>query len=162
MAIEAPYSKYNRTNFKIGIFFCIGAAAIFAYDGYLSQYEWSFRRSFYEEHVIDGQPDSDMIFNRKSPIVFVGLAAVLTVWFLTRRNKKLLADENELIFSDNKRIAYDSIQKINKTYFDSKGFFTITHKNENGTEKNCRLSYRTYDNLKEVLELLVAKISSTE
>lgn len=161
MAIVAPYSKYGRTNFKIGIFFCIGAAVIFAYDGYLSKYEWSFRRSFYDEHVIDGKPDGDMIFNQKSPFAFAGLAAILTGWFIARRNKKLIADDNELILADDTKIPYDSIQKINKTYFDSKGHFTFTYKNEDGKEIDKKLDCRTYDNLKEILELLVKKISST-
>ena len=161
MAIEAPYSKYNRTNFKIGIFFCLGAAAIFAYDGYLSKYEWSLRRSFYEVNVIDGKPNGDMVFNQKSPFVFAALAAVLTGWFYARKNRKLIANDNELILGDKRRIPYDSMQKINKTYFDSKGYFTLTYKNEDGKELDRKLCDRTYDNLKEILELLVGKISST-
>ena len=144
MAIEAPYSKYNRTNFKIGIFFCLGAAVIFAYDGYLSKYEWSLRHSFYDEHVIDGTPDSDMVFNQKSPFVLVAFAAILVVWYIARKNTKLLADEHELIFSDTKKIPYDAIEKINKTYFDTKGYFTITYKNKDGKEINHKLSDRTY------------------
>ena len=120
MAIEAPYSKYNRTNFKICIVLCIGVAIAFAYDGYLSKYEWSLRRSFYEEHVKDGKPDSDMVINQKAPVVLVTLAAILTVLFLVRKNNKLIADENELIFNDKKRIPYDAIEKINKTHFRSK------------------------------------------
>jgi len=159
MAIEAPYSKYNRTNSKICIFFCIGAAVIFAYDGYLSKYDWSFRRSFYDEHVIDGKPDGDMIFNQKSPVAFVGLAAILTGWFFVRKNKKVIAGDNELILGDNTKIPYDSIQKINKTFFESKGHFTFTYKNEDGKEIDKKLNCRTYDNLKEILELLVEKIS---
>ncbi|MBN2180837.1 MAG: hypothetical protein JW715_02895 [Sedimentisphaerales bacterium] len=162
MAIEAPYSKYNKTNFKIGIFFCLGAAAIFAYDGYLSKYEWSYRRSFYDDHVVDGKPDSDMIFNQKSPFVFAGLAVVLTGWFFVRKNKKIIADDNELILADNKKIPYDSIQKINKTYFDSKGHFTFTYKDNDGKETDQKLNIRTYDNLKEILELLVEKIRSSQ
>ena len=159
MAIEAPYSKYNKSSFKIWIFLCLGAAAIFAYDGYLSKYEWSFRRSFYDEHVIDGKPDGDMIFNQKSPPVFVALAVVLIVWFYARKNRKIVADDNELILADNTKIPYDSIQKIDRTYFDSKGHFTFTYKNEDGREIDKKLDSRRYDNLKEILELLVAKIS---
>jgi len=159
MAIEAPYSKYSKTNFKIGIVLCLGAAIIYAYDGYLSKYEWSLRRSFYEEHVKDGKPDFDMAFNQKSPFVFVGLAAVLTAWFWARKNKKVLADENELIISDKERISYDSIQQIDKTYFEKKGFFVITYKDKDGKEVRRALSERTYDNLAAVLEHMVAKIS---
>ena len=50
MAIEAPLSKHSKTNYKLGILLFLGMAVIFAYDGYLSQYEWSYRRDFYEEH----------------------------------------------------------------------------------------------------------------
>ena len=117
MTVEAPYSKYNKSSFKIWIFLCLVAAVIFAYDGYLSKYEWSYRRGFYDEHMVDGKPDGDMIFNQKSPFVFVALAAILTVWFYARKNKKLIANDNELIINGKKRIPYDSIEKINKTYF---------------------------------------------
>ncbi len=160
MAIEAAYSKYSKTNFKIGIVLCVAMAIIFAYDGYLSKYEWSLRRSFYEEHVKDGKPDFDMVFNQKSPFVFVGLAAVLTAWFQARKNKKVLADENELVFSDKERISYDSIQQIDKTYFEKKGFFMITYKDKHGKEVRRALSERRYDNLAAILEHLVAKISA--
>jgi hypothetical protein len=159
MAIEAPYSKYSKTNFKIAIVLCLVAAIIYGYDGYLSKYEWSHRYSFYEEHVKDGKPDFDMAFNQKSPFVFVGLAAALTAWFWVRKNKKLLADENELIISDTKRIPYDSIEKIDKTYFDKKGFFVITYKTKGDKEVNRKISDRQYDNLAAILEHLVAKIS---
>ena len=159
MTIEAPYSKHSKNNFIIGIVFSLAMAIIFAYDGYLSKYEWSLRRSFYEEHVKDGKPDFDMVFNQKSPFVFVGLAAVLTAWFRARKNKKLLADENELIISDKKRIPYDSIEKIDKTYFDKKGVFVITYKTEGNKEVNRKISDRQYDNLAAILEHLVAKIS---
>ena len=159
MAIEAPYSKHGKTNFKIGIVLCVAVAIIFAYDGYLSKYEWSLRRSFYEEHVKDGKPDFDMVFNQKSPLVFVGLAAVTTVWFWARKNKKVLADENELIISNKERISYDSIQQIDKTYYEKKGFFVITYKDKGGKEIRRKLNDRTYDNLAAILEHLVAKIS---
>jgi len=159
MAIEAPYSKYSKNSFKIGIVLFLAMAIIFAYDGYLSKYEWSLRRSFYEKHVKDGKPDFDMVFNQKSPLVFVALAAVTTAWFWARKNKKLLADENELIISDKERISYDSIQQIDKTYYEKKGFFVITYKDKGGKEVKRKLNDRTYDNLAALLEHLVAKIS---
>ena len=159
MAIEAPYSKYSKNSFKIGIVLCVAVAIIFAYDGYLSKYEWSLRRSFYEEHVKDGKPDFDMVFNQKSPFVFVALAAVITAWFWARKNKKLLADENELIISNKEKISYDSIQQIDKTYYEKKGFFVITYKDKGDKEVRRKLNDRTYDNLAAILEHLVAKIS---
>lgn len=167
MAIEAPYSKYCKTNFKIAIVVCIGSAVIFAYDGYLSKYEWSLRHSFYEKHVKDGEPDDDMVFNQKAPLVLGPLAALLIFLYWLNKNKKLLADENKLIIpstwlragSNKEDIPYDSIQKIDKTYFDSKGYFIITYKNNNGAEVNRKLNARKYDNLEAILDHMVEKIT---
>lgn len=159
MAIEAPLGRYKKSNLKIYIVVCVIFAVVFAYDGYLSKYEWSHRRSFYEKHVKNGQPDDTMIFNQKAPI-FLGAAAVaLGIWLWTIKNRKLIADENELIVSDKQKIPYGSIEKIDKTFFEKKGFFVITYKDENGSEVNLKLSDRTYDNLAAVMDHLVAKIS---
>jgi hypothetical protein len=161
MAIEAPVSKYTKTNLKIYIAVCVAAAVIFAYDGYLSKYKWSGRYSFYKKHVLDndGIPTSAMNFNRKAPPFFAGAAALFAVYFFVIKNNKLIADENELVFSAKDKIPYDSIQKIDKTYFDKKGFFVITHKDENGKELDRKISDRKYDNLAPILDHLVAKIS---
>ena len=70
MAIEAPISKFKKNGLILWMVVCIGVAIIFAYDGYLSKYEWSLRYSFYEKHVKDGQPDDTMVFNQKSPFFF--------------------------------------------------------------------------------------------
>ena len=159
MTIEAPISKFKKNNLKIYIAVCIVVAIIFAYDGYLSKYQWSHRRSFYEKHVKQGQLDGTMVFNRIAPLLLVPAAVLLTVWFWTLKDKRLLSDENELIISDKKRVSYDSIQKIDKTHFDSKGFFLITYKGKNGKEVSQKLSDRTYDNLAAILDRLVEKIS---
>ena len=95
MAIEAPLSKYKKNNFKIYITVCVVFAIVFAYDGYLSKYQWSHRRSFYEKHVKEGQLDDTMIFNQKAPIFLVAAAAVLTAWLWALKGKKLLAASNE-------------------------------------------------------------------
>ena len=100
-----------------------------------------------------------MIFNQKAPLFFVGAAVLLGAYIFATRNKKVIADENELIISAKEKISYDCIQKINKTNFKSKGYFIITYKNEDGSEVNRKLSDRTYDNLAAILEDLVAKIS---
>lgn len=161
MAIEAPISKFKKTNFKIFLGICIAIAIIFAYDGYLSKYKWSGRYSFYKEQVLDndGKPTPTMNFNRKSPPFFLAGAVIFAVFLYVLKDKKLIADENELVITDKKRISYDSIQQINKTYFEKKGFFVITYKDKGGGEVRLRLSDRKYDNLPAVLELLVAKIS---
>ncbi|MHC4097358.1 MAG: hypothetical protein ACYSUY_08265 [Planctomycetota bacterium] len=161
MAIEAPISKFKRNGLIIWIVVCSGVAIIFGYDGYLSKYEWSLRRSFYEKHVKDGQPDDTMVFNQKSPFFFIGVAVLLGAYWFTIRNKKLIADENELVINDKQRIPYDSIQQLDKTYFKSKGHFVITYKDNNGKEANRKISKKTYDNLTPILDHLVAKITES-
>lgn len=161
MAIEAPISKFKKTNLKIYIIVCVAVAIIFAYDGYLSKYKWSLRYNFYKEHVLDneGIPTPTMNFNRKSPPFFIAGALLLVAYLFAVKNKKIIADENELIISNKERISYDSIQQIDKTYFEKKGFFVITYKDKDGKEVRRKLNERTYDNLAAILEHLVAKIS---
>lgn len=153
MAIEAPISKFKKTNLKIYIVVCIGLAIWCAYDGY-------FNDKWIEEHTdTNGSPETYLVFNRKAPPYFIGAAVLLGAYLFAIRNKKIIADENELILSNKERISYDSIQKIDKTRFKSKGFFVITHKSNDGREVNRKLSDRTYDNLEAILNELVAKIS---
>ena len=153
MAIEAPLSKSKKTNLKIYIAACLVIAIWCAYDGY-------FNDRWIEEHTdVDGTPQAYLVFNRKAPPFFIGAAVLLGVYLFTIRSKKVIADENELIVSDKEKIAYDSVQKIDKTHYGSKGYFIITYKDKGGTEINRKLSDRTYDNLAAVLDELVAKIS---
>jgi hypothetical protein len=161
MALEAPFSKHKISTYKIYIVACLLAAAIFAYDGYLSKYKWSRRYDFYKKHVLDkdGKPSSTMIFNQKSPPVFLGAAILLCVYLSLIRNGKIIAGENELVFDAKKRINYETILKIDKTHFDSKGFFIITYKNHSNKEIDLKISDRKYDNLTPLLDQLVAKIS---
>ena len=158
MAIEAPLSKFKKSNFKIAVAACVIFAAVFAYDGYLSKYEWSLRYKFYEKHVKQGKPDDTMIFNQKAPIFLLAAAVLLVARLWSLKDKKLLADESELIISAKEKIPYDSIQKIDKTHFGSKGYFIITYKNKNGGEINRKINNKKYDNLSAVLDELVAKI----
>lgn len=153
MAIEAPVSKYTKTNLKIYIFLCIAVAAWFAYDGYIN-------KNFIEKNTNDnGNPNSTLIFNQKAPPFFAGAAVLFGAYLFVIKNNKLIADENELVFSAKEKIPYDSIEAINKTYFEKKGFFVITYKNQHGKEIDRKISERKYDNLAAVLDHLVAKIS---
>jgi hypothetical protein len=153
MPIEAPLSRYKKTNFKIYIVVCLIVAVWFGYDGYVSS-------KFREKHTLDdGTPDSTLIFNRWAPPVFIAAAVLLGVYLSKIRNRKIVADDNGLVISDEDKIPYDSIQKIDKTYFGSKGYFIITHKSKDGGEVNRKLSERNYDNLAAILDHLVAKIS---
>ncbi len=174
MAIEAPISKHKKSSLKIFMLFLICFAAWCVYDGY-------FNEKFREKHSdANGAPDGILVFNQKSPLFFIGAAVLLGACLFLKRNKKVIADKNELIISNKERIAYDSIQKIDKTYFRSKtkrkfvgdqsenvqetcsapeGYFIITYKDNSGREVKRKLSSRTYDNLAAVLDELVAKIS---
>ncbi len=152
MAIEAPLSKFKRNGPILWMVACIAFGAWLAYDGY-------FNEKFKEKHTNeDGTPDSILVFNRKSPPFFFGGGALLWAYWFVIRNRKLIADETELVFSDKDKIAYNSIQKIDKTYFKSKGRFVITYKDENGREANRKISDRTYDNLEPILDHLVAEL----
>ena len=153
MAIEAPASKFRKTNLKIYIAVCIALAIWCAYDGYFNQ-QWIQRHTSH-----DARQHPYLIFNRNAPPYFIGAVVLLSVYFFVFRKKKIIADEKELIISGRKRIPYDSIQKIDKTHFDSKGFFLITYKDQDGREISYKLSNRAYDNLPAILDQLIAKIS---
>jgi hypothetical protein len=160
MAVLAPISNFKMTNYKIYIAACLIFGGVFAYDGYLSKYEWSLRRSFYEKHVNEGKPDDTMIFNRVSPIILAVVAVILAAKFWSLKDRKILAEEDRLIISEKEKIPYSSIQKIDKTNFNpTRGFFTITCKGDDGREVVRKISSKDYDNLQAVLDLLVAKIS---
>ena len=160
MAIEAPLSTYKKRTYMYIIFGLLAAAVIFGYDGYLSKYEWSMRHDFYVEHVVNngGVPDGDMQFNQKSPPVFLLISVAFAVYYFSVIAKKnIVAEENDLICGKT-TIAYDAIEKVNKTHFDAKGYFILTY-SENGQEKELKVSDRTYDNLPAVLDHIVSKIS---
>jgi hypothetical protein len=159
MTVEAPYSRYRKTNFKIAIFGGLLLAIILGYDGYLSKYEWSYRQSFYREHTKDGVPDVTMKANRAAPFVLAGISIIAAVWFFRIKNIRVVADENQLIIGEKEKIPYKSIQQIDKTYFDTKGFFIITYKTADGSSTLKAFSYKRYDNLKALLEYLVTKIT---
>jgi len=153
MAIEAPLSKHKKNNLKIYMAICIIAAIWFGYDGYVN-------KKFIEKNTDEkGKPNSVLVFNQKAPPLFIAGTVLLGLYLYAIRNRKIVADETELIITANEKIRYDSIEKIDKTYFDRKGFFTITYKDENGKQVDRRLSDRKYDNLAALLDHLVAKIS---
>ena len=152
MTIEAPYCRYKKNNLKIFIVVLVICAIWFGYDG-------RFNKQFIEKHTdANGTPDSTLSFNQKSPPFFIGAAALLGVYLFGMRNKKVIADENTLIIGK-KSIAYNSIEKINKTYFESKGYFVITHRDQQGNKTQLKLSNKKHDNLAAILDKLIAKIS---
>lgn len=160
MAIEAPFSSYKKKNTLYLCLILFGFAIFLGYDGYLSKYKWSMRYSFYKEHVIDngGVPDGDIVMNRKgAPILAIAGIALVVYYFGFNAKRKVVAQDDCLIVDGKKTIPYDSIEQINKTQFDKKGYFVITYK-ENGQDKEVTLRDRTYDNLGAVLDHTVSKI----
>jgi hypothetical protein len=152
MAIEAPLSKYKKNSFKIGIVVLIGLAIWFARDGYYNE-------KFKEKHTNEnGTPNSTLVFNQKSPPYLIGAAVLLGVYLFVIKDKKVVADENNLVIG-RRQIAYDAIEKIDKTHFDSKGYFIITYKDYQGVDADLKLNDGTYDNLSAVLDKLIAEIS---
>jgi hypothetical protein len=57
------------------------------------------------------------------------------------------------------KIPYDAIEKIDKTYFETKGFFTVIYQGDNGREVRRRLCERDYDDLGPILDHLIAQIT---
>jgi len=153
MAIEAPLSKYKRNNFVIGIVVCLVMALWFGYDG-------RFNQGFIAKHTNEqGRPDGALVFNQKSPPFFAVGALVLGAYWYAIRQRKLVAAEDALVFAGGKKILYDAIEQIDKTHFETKGLFTLTYKSENGRLSRCKLTDRQYDNLKPILDHLIAQIS---
>ena len=153
MAIEAPLSKFKKNNLKVYIAICIVFAAWCAYDGYFND-EW-----IAEHKDAEGNPEPYLTFNRNAPPYLIAAAILLGAYLFAIRNKKVIADETELIIDDKKKIPYASIEKIDKTKFKTKGFFTITYKDNNVGEISRKLTDKTYDNLAAILDELVSKIS---
>ncbi|MHC4264914.1 MAG: hypothetical protein ACYSUK_03170 [Planctomycetota bacterium] len=153
MSIEAPCAKYKKTNFKIFIVVCIALALWCIYDGYFNE-EWI------QKHTNeDGSPGSYLVFNQQGPYYFFGAAVLIAAYMWIVTKKRIVADEKELIINGRERIDYDSIKKIDKTHFDKKGYFIITHNKDDGRQAIRKISDKEYDNLSAILEHLVAKIT---
>ena len=153
MAIIAPLSSHKKGNIKIYIIACIALAIWCAYDGYYNE-KWI------KEHTDkDGQAEAYLVFNRKAPMYLGGAVILFGAYLFTIRDRRVSAEETELVIDNKERISYDSIEKVDKTSFKSKGYFIITHKDGSGREISRKISDRTYDNLEAVLNEVVSKIS---
>jgi len=153
MIIEAPVSKFRKGNLKIYITGLILLAAWCGYDGY-------FNDKWIKEHTdANGKAQTYLVVNKSAPKYLIGAAVILGVCLFAISSKKVTADENELVIDGKKRITYDTMEKIDKTYYKSKGYFVVTHKDSSGEEAEIKLSDRKYDNLEAILDKLVEKIS---
>lgn len=158
MSVEAKASKYSLKTLKIYIFAAALAAVVFGYDGYCSKYEWSKRTEFHNKHVVDGVADATMSFNYYAPPALLILAGWFAFQLVIKGKKKVVAGDADMDICG-EVISYDSIEKIDKTHFDSKGYFVFTYKNEKDVEQQVKLSDRDYDGLNGVLDKIVEKIS---
>jgi len=153
MVIEAPVSKFRKNTIIIWAIVCIGFAVYCIYDGY-------FNEKFIKKHTdANGNPDSTLVFNQKSPPFFIAGAVLLALYLFAIKNNKIEALENELVIGAKEKITYESIQKIDKTHFAKKGYFIITYKDKDARQVNRKLNDRKYDNLEAILEHLVEKIT---
>jgi hypothetical protein len=160
MSIIAKYSHYKLGNLKIAAGVLIAFSVWCVYDGYYSE-------SFIEKHtetveLEDGttieKPNHTLIFCQKFPFVGFPLAAIAVLGFITKRNKQLVADSDGMILSCGEKILYKNIEEIDHTEYEKKGFFLIKYQ-QNGKQKSLKLSNKTWDELEEVLDELVSKMS---
>lgn len=152
MAIIAPLSRYKKKNMLIMMAILFGLGIWCIYDGYYNQ-------KFIQNHVDEnGTPQGWLAFNKKAPPFLIAGGILYAVYFFMSRDKKVVADE-EGFKTGKTTIPYHAIEKINKTHFDSKGYFTVTYKDSSGQSKDVTVSDRNYDNLPAVLDQIVTKIS---
>jgi len=155
MAIEAPLSKYKKQNIWILVAVLLGLSVWCIEDGY-------FDEEFIEDNTTKNEVGEDvlgewLIVNRYAPYVMIPGAILMAIRFFLIKDKKVVAGETSLVLPG-KEIPYDSIEKINKTFFDKKGYFIVTYK-EGDNEVDVKLSDRSYDNMPAVLDELVKQIS---
>ena len=73
------------------------------------------------------------------------------------RNQRIRIDDGTLSIN-RLSIPLSEVTQIDKTYFDSKGYFVLSHKS-GGSEKSIKLVARDYDNLSAVLDRLIEELS---
>ena len=69
----------------------------FGYDGY-------YGKKFIAKHTVNGKPDSALVFNRESPPYLFAAAVTVAVYAWIVRNKKIIADDQQLIISEKEKI----------------------------------------------------------
>lgn len=152
MAVVAPYSKHKLGNFRIFAIILVILGVWFAYDGYMN-------KKFIEKHTeADGTPSSTLVFNQKSPPLFIAGAVVFGVLFFVMKNKKITADDSKITDGKNS-VDYSQITKIDKTHLQSKGYFVISYKGSDGSEKNWKITDKKNDNISELVDFVASKIS---
>lgn len=153
MALEAPISSFKQKNLLI----YAAAAALLGtwclYDGY-------FNKDWIEKHTNpDGTAMTYLTFNRNAPYVLYPLAFALLGFRYIRKDRKLVIDDEKMTLSNGKQIPLSSIESIDKTSYEDKGYFVVAWRDESGKEKSLKLSDSCYDGLSQILDHLITKIS---
>ncbi len=95
----------------------------------------------------------------KWPPVFFAAAGLIGLRLFFIRQRKIVAQESAIVIDKKRQISYDAIQQIDKTHFDKKGVFVVTYTDAGGKLRKQRFDDRKYDNMKEVLDHLIERIS---
>jgi len=123
------------------------------YDGYLNP-------EFIKDHTAsDGTPQGWLPLNRKAPPFLIAAAVILAVRFWMIKDKKIVADDKGLN-CEKLTIPYDRMDSIDKTHFDSKGYFIVHYRDGQDKTQQVQISDRQYDNMPAVLDHLVSKLTS--
>ena len=144
----ATYSRHKKQNLKIWMIVLIGCAIWFSYDGYVN-------KGFIEKHTKEGKADSTLNFNRKSPPVFLLGAAVFGAILYIRKDKKIQTDDKSIILANGTKICFETIERVDKTNFEKKGFFELAYKAGGKEEKQIFSRYQ-YDNMEAVLDEVIS------
>ncbi|AQQ69950.1 hypothetical protein SMSP2_00284 [Limihaloglobus sulfuriphilus] len=145
--VEAKYSKHKLNNLLIYSVVCLVVAGWFAYDGYIS-------KDFIEKHTIEGKPDTTLVFNQKSPPVFVIVGAAFFANFLIARKRRVLAGNMSLSVPGKGEITYESMTEI--SHDDGSYFIQYV---KDGIEKEIELSARKYDGLSDLMQFVSGKVT---
>ena len=151
MRLDAPLSKYKKHNVLIMVAVFIVAGGWFYYDGYHNP-------TFIKKHTVDGRPDDTLKIHLYGFPFLLAAGVITLIRFWMIKDKKIVADDTELKY-EKLTIPYDRIDSIDKTYFNSKGFFVIHYRDQQQQTKTLRLSDRQYDHLPALLDHLVTKIT---
>lgn len=109
-----------------------------------------------------GEPNASLKFNRYwGPLACLLVALYFVVSAVRIPKQHVVLDDNGLLVAGRGLIGFDQIKKIDKRFFDKEGYFVVTYE-QDGTSKDVRLSERKYDNLRAVLDALVARVMPGE
>ena len=150
MAVVATGCRHTRnTNYIIAVV-CILVGLYFFYDGWFGSY----REKELEEN--EGKPTISLYINQYAIIPLAVIAVYFALAAKRLNAKRIEADDTALSFSHGLKIPYNSIQQIDKRFFEKEGHFTIEH-DADGSIKKLKLNDRTYDGLGLLLDEIVRR-----